>query len=29
MLSEHGNPQFDSLSALLEALDLRFAVAVK
>jgi probable addiction module antidote protein len=29
MLSEHGNPQLDSLSALLEALDLRFAVAVK
>src|SRR5215510_2233523 len=29
MLSEHGNPQLDSLTALLDALDLRLAVAVK
>lgn len=29
MLSEHGNPQLDSLRALLDALDLRLAVAVK
>jgi len=29
MLSEHGNPQLDSLTALLNALDLRLAVAVK
>ncbi len=29
MLSEHGNPQLDSLTALLYALDLRLAVAVK
>jgi len=29
MLSEHGNPQFDSLTTLLDALDLRLAVAVK
>jgi probable addiction module antidote protein len=29
MLSDHGNPQLDSLTALLDALDLRLAVAVK
>ena len=29
MLSEHGNPQLDSLTTLLDALDLRLAVAVK
>jgi probable addiction module antidote protein len=29
MLSEHGNTQLDSLTALLDALDLRLAVAVK
>jgi probable addiction module antidote protein len=29
MLSEHGNPQLDSLTALLDSLDLRLAVAVK
>ena len=29
MLSEHGNPQLDSLTALLDALDLRLAVAIK
>jgi probable addiction module antidote protein len=29
MLSESGNPQLDSLTALLDALDLRLAVAVK
>jgi probable addiction module antidote protein len=29
MLSEHGNPQLDSLTALLDALDLGLAVAVK
>ena len=29
MLSEHGNPQLDSLTALLDALDLRLAVTVK
>jgi probable addiction module antidote protein len=29
MLSEHGNPQLDSLSAVLDALDLRLTVAVK
>jgi probable addiction module antidote protein len=29
ILSEHGNPQLDSLTALLDALDLRLAVAVK
>ena len=29
MLSEHGNPQLDSLTALLDALNLRLAVAVK
>jgi probable addiction module antidote protein len=29
MLSESGNPQLDSLAALLDALDLRLAVAVK
>ena len=29
LLSEHGNPQLDSLTALLDALDLRLAVAVK
>ena len=29
MLSEHGNPQLNSLTALLDALDLRLAVAVK
>jgi probable addiction module antidote protein len=29
MLSEHGNPQLDSLTARLDALDLRLAVAVK
>jgi probable addiction module antidote protein len=29
MLSEYGNPQLDSLTALLDALDLRLAVAVK
>ena len=29
MLSKHGNPQLDSLTALLAALDLRLAVAVK
>jgi probable addiction module antidote protein len=29
MLSEHGNPQLDSLTALLDALDLRLTVAVK
>jgi probable addiction module antidote protein len=29
MLSEQGNPQLASLSALLDALDLRLAVAVK
>lgn len=29
MLSEQGNPQLDSLTALLDALDLRLAVAIK
>jgi probable addiction module antidote protein len=29
MLAESGNPQLDSLTALLDALDLRLAVAVK
>jgi probable addiction module antidote protein len=29
ILSEHGNPQLDSLTALLDSLDLRLAVAVK
>jgi len=29
MLSERGNPQLDSLTALLEALDLRLAITVK
>jgi len=29
MLSERGNPQLDSLTALLDALDLRLAVTVK
>jgi probable addiction module antidote protein len=29
MLSESGNPQLDSLTALLDALDLRLAIAVK
>jgi probable addiction module antidote protein len=29
MLSEHGNPQLDGLTALLDSLDLRLAVAVK
>jgi DNA-binding phage protein len=29
MLSEQGNPQLASLTALLEALELRLAVAVK
>ena len=29
MLSEQGNPQLDSLTAVLTALDLRLAVAVK
>ena len=29
MLSDEGNPQLDSLTALLDALDLRLAVAVK
>lgn len=29
ILSEPGNPQLDSLTALLDALDLRLAVAVK
>ncbi len=29
ILSEHGNPQLDSLTALLDALDMRLAVAVK
>ena len=29
MLSEHGNPQLDSLTALLDSLDLQLAVAVK
>ena len=29
MLSESGNPQLDSLTALLDALDLRLAVTVK
>jgi probable addiction module antidote protein len=29
MLSEHGNPQLDSLIALLDILDLRLAVAIK
>ena len=29
MLSEHGNLQLDSLTALLDALDLRLTVAVK
>jgi probable addiction module antidote protein len=29
MLSEHGHPQLDSLTALLDALDLRLAVTVK
>ena len=29
MLSESGNPQLESLAALLDALDLRLAVAVK
>jgi probable addiction module antidote protein len=29
MLSEHGNPPLDSLTALLDALDLRLSVAVK
>jgi probable addiction module antidote protein len=29
MLSERGNPQLDSLSALLDALELRLAVTVK
>ena len=28
MLPEHGNPQFDNLTALLDSLDLRLAVAV-
>ncbi len=29
MLSERGNPQLDSLTALLEALELRLAITVK
>jgi probable addiction module antidote protein len=29
MLSAQGNPQFDSLTALLDALDLRLAITVK
>lgn len=29
MLSEHGNPRLESLTALLDALDLRLTVAVK
>jgi probable addiction module antidote protein len=29
MLSEYGNPQLDSLTALLDSFDLRLAVAVK
>lgn len=29
MLSEHGNPQLDSLTALLDAIHLRLVVAVK